>query len=111
MQTNNEIIELVFSQPPKAPCTFNVVLSDKAREENVTPFQMLWNLLINGAKRAFGENITVQDITDAQFELLKRYMNSIGYELKSNYTYGDDNITPISVNIWFELYIPPNKCR
>jgi hypothetical protein len=111
MQKESDIVDVVFSDAPKPPCTYRVELSDQAKETNITTFQMLWNILINGAKRLFGANVNVQDITEEQFDLLKQYMNSIGYEIKNNYTYAADNITPIYINIWFELYIPKTKCR
>jgi len=68
------------------------------------------NILICGAKKIYGDCITVDTITKDKLETLQRYMMSIGYIIKYNYTYDEEN-NPIKVNIWFEPYMFESKCN
>ena len=52
------------------------------------------NILICGAKKIYGEDITADNITKAQLETLQRYMMSIGYIIKYNYTYSKTKTQP-----------------
>ncbi len=100
----SHIVDMIFTKPPLPPCTFALALSDECIEHNVTMFQMLMNILISGARKLFGDDIQPQHITDTQFDKLKEYMISMSYEIKYNYTYADDGVTPVMINIWFEPY-------
>jgi hypothetical protein len=102
------IVNIVFVKEPLPPYTYSVLLSEHTY--NVTLFQLLMNILICGAKKIYGEDITADNITKAQLETLQRYMMSIGYIIKYNYTYNEENI-PIKVNIWFEPYMFQSKCN
>lgn len=115
-QTLEYLVETIFSQSPKPPCTFNIALSEE--EYNTTMFQLLMGLLISGAKRLYGESITPNDISEQQFDELKRYMESVGYRVKHNYkTIGEDdpnipdNQKPRIINIWFEQFMPSIDCH
>jgi hypothetical protein len=68
------------------------------------------NILMCGAKKVYGEFITADNLTKDQFNELQKYMMSIGYIIKYNYTYNKENI-PIKVNIWFEPYMFNSKCN
>jgi len=102
------IVNIVFVKEPLPPYTYSVLLSEHTY--NVTLFQLLMNILICGARKIYGDCITVDTITKDQLETLQRYMMSIGYIIKYNYTYDEHNI-PIKVNIWFEPYMFESKCN
>ena len=103
------IIDTIFTQPPKSPCTYNIALAEQVITQT-TIFQLLMSILINGARKLYGENITPNDISHEQFEQLKKYIESIGYQIKYNYKFlTDQNVDqnvdqnkPKIMNIWFE---------
>jgi hypothetical protein len=104
--TINNLIENVFTKSPLPPCTYSLVF-----EQNASAFQTLMYILVNGAKKLYGEDITPNDISEKQFDELKMYMESLGYQIKYNYTYPDSNNLEISIiNIWFEPYIKQMDC-
>jgi hypothetical protein len=107
-----KVIETVFSKDPKPPCTYSISLSNELIEKKISPFQLLMTILVDGAKYLFGQNITPDQITEKQFDLLKMYMESIGYSIKYNY---NNNIQlteqPKIINIWFEEYIMKYDCH
>ena len=129
------LVDIIFIRDPKPPCTYKIALPDD-RQQNM--FQLLMTLLICGARKLYGENITPSDISEYQFEELKRYIESVGYVIKYNYkdinninsdenvnvdvnvddnvddnVNVDDNIgiKPRIINIWFEQYIPLIDCH
>jgi len=103
------IVEMIFAHPPKPPCTYNVVLGCESNGTNNT-LHMLMQILIQGARKKFGNNIAPHQISEKQFNELKQYMRSIGYDVKHNYTCDDSN-NPTSINIWFEPFIAHVDCR
>ena len=102
------IVNVVFAKEPLPPYTYNIALAEDAY--NVTLFQLLMNILMCGAKKIYGDFITAENLTKKQFEELQRYMMSIGYIIKYNYTYNKEGIA-IKVNIWFEPYMYNSKCN
>ena len=102
------IVNVVFAKEPLPPYTYNIGLAEDAY--NVTLFQLLMNILICGARKIYGDYITAENLTKRQFEELQRYMMSIGYIIKYNYTYNKEGIA-IKVNIWFEPYMFNSKCN
>jgi len=102
------LANLLFTKPPLDPCTYKVI-------SNTNMFHPLMDLLIRGAKILYGDNITPQDMTEAQFNLLKKYMLSIGYIIKYNYSSRDElaNILPQPhiINIWFEPFSIHRDCH
>ena len=102
------IVNVVFAKEPLPPYTYNIGLAEDAY--NVTLFQLLMNILMCGAKKIYGDFITAENLTKRQFEELQRYMMSIGYIIKYNYTYNKEGIA-IKVNIWFEPYMYNSKCN
>ena len=102
------IVNIVFAKDPMPPYSFDIALAQDSY--NVTLFQMLMNILICGAKKLYGDSITVEQITKRELDELQKYMMSIGYIIKYNYTYNEQNI-PIKVNIWFEPYLYESKCN
>ena len=102
------IVNVVFAKEPLPPYTYNIGLAEDAY--NVTLFQLLMNILMCGARKIYGDYITAENLTKRQFEELQRYMMSIGYIIKYNYTYNKEGIA-IKVNIWFEPYMYNSKCN
>lgn len=106
------IVDLVFSGPPRPACSYNIALADEIYKEGFNMFHILFNILICGAQKIYGKDISANDITPKQFETLQLYINSLGYTIKYNYDY-DEQKVPIKVNIWFELFTPsmPVNCK
>jgi hypothetical protein len=102
------IVNIVFAKEPLPPYSYNIALAEDA--SNITLFQLLMNILICGAKKLYGEYITANEITKQEFDELKKYMISMGYVIKYNYTYNKEGIA-IKVNIWFEPYMFNSKCN
>jgi hypothetical protein len=110
------LVNTIFTTSPKPPCTYTIAVAEEVSSQ-ITLFQLLMNLLIAGAKKLYGENITPNDITHEQFEELKLYMESVGYVIKHNYKFltDDPNIRdedkPRVINIWFEQVILKYDCH
>jgi hypothetical protein len=104
------VINTVFSQSPQPPCTYNLSLE---KDTPINMFPILMNILVIGAKKLFGSDITPNKITEQQFDRLKKYIESIGYivKYKFNYKIDNENVKPDTVNIWFEPYIFNINCK
>jgi hypothetical protein len=108
----DKVIKIIFSGYPKSPCTYSISLSNELIEKNISPFQLLMKILVDGARLLYGESITPNEISEEQFKMLKMYIESIGYSIKYNYTFPELekelNIEftekPKVINIWFEKY-------
>lgn len=99
----NNFIDIVFESTPKPICTYNLIIRSHDSNGKNNPFGILMSIFIRGAKKIFGESITPQEMNSDQFELMIKYMLSMGYRTKYNYTYLDDHQTiPYAINIWFE---------
>jgi hypothetical protein len=106
----DKVIKIIFAGEPKPPCTYSIIC-----ESDITPFQLLMKILVEGTKHLYGGSITPDQISEEQFNILKMYMESIGYSIKYNYSYKDNNIqftekTKI-INIWFEQYSEKTDCH
>ena len=109
-----EFINVIFSDTPKSPCSFHITHSNcinaKTKDQNaIIMFPVLMNILILGARKIFGENINPAFISEKDFNLLKEYILSIGYILKSNQVSDENGIKKI--NIWFEQFNPTVTCH
>ena len=112
----SQFVEQVFAKPPAAACTYNLASFTKtSNDDRVNMFPILMNILIHGAKKLYGPEITPQSITSKQYETLQLYMMSLGYQIKYNYTYKQDQdntfTIPERVNIWFEPYTFQQACN
>jgi hypothetical protein len=113
------LVDMIFSKPPKPPCTYTLMLPENVIANQVTIFQLLMSFLIAGAKHLYGDHITPEQISERQFEELKDYIESIGYIIRYNYKYlaiNDDNdLSPLQqpriINIWFEKYFQKTDCH
>ena len=99
-----DLADWLFTRPPLSPCTYNIFSNNKS--ENLFP--ILMSLLIEGAKRLYGVDITPAKMSYKQFEHLKQYFLSIGYEVNHNYTNKDDTTL---INIWFEKLHCTQNCK
>lgn len=118
--TIENLISIVFTPPPKPPCTYHINLLD---EDDVIVFSVMMHMLICGAQKLFGSDITPQQITPEQFLQLQQYILSVGYKLKHNYSYyspstsqitfekNDEDSVPVVVNIWFEKLNRTIDCK
>jgi hypothetical protein len=101
----SDFVEMIFSNPPKEPCSFILIAS-----QNSLP--TLMNILIAGAHKLFGESIKPTDVSESQFALLQKYFKSFGYIIKYNYTYKNALCSEIAkINIWFQNYKPLKTCQ
>jgi len=113
----DRVIKTVFSGDPRPPCTYSISLSNELVEKNISPFQLLMKILVDGAKLLYGESVTPDQISDKQFEMLKMYMESLGYSIKYNYKVCDEQFIerfieqPRIINIWFEKYRQNIDCH
>lgn len=105
-----QLINLIFTNSPKPPNSILIDINKISTEQNLTPFQCLMTILINGARILFGENINPENISDTQYNTLQKYIKSIGFELHHEYKYDQNNI-PIMVNIYFLPFIGSTNCN
>lgn len=105
-----QLINLVFTNSPKPPNSIVIDIKRIATEQNLTVFQSLMTILLNGARILFGENISAENITKNQYNTLQKYIQSIGYDLHHEYKYDEDGI-PIMVNIYFLPHIGTYNCN
>lgn len=108
-----QLVDDIFTKPPRDMCFYKVNLrglstSDKS-EYNVRMFPYLMDIFISGARVLFGESITPQVMTTDQFELLKKYMMSIGQKVMHRYDNNPDGT--VLINIWFEPINVAIDCR
>jgi endonuclease III len=119
-QNMETLVDLIFSKPPKPPCTYTLMLPETVVVNQVVMFQLLMSFLIAGAKHLYGNQITPEQISEKQFEELKDYIKSVGYMIRYNYKYeavqADDKHlsqleNPRIINIWFEKYFETTDCH
>jgi len=109
--TVQDVINAVFSKPPQEPCTYQILMPVKYNKNDANSFQYLMGILVGGAKRLYGETIIPSAISNTQFKTLQKYMLSLGYQIKHNYTYNDQSDVPAMINIWFEPYLGRRDCH
>ncbi len=96
----NGLIKTIFTQPPKDTCSFKIHLLGYDSPTSAQMFPYLMYIFVNGAKMLFGSDITPQTMSIEQFDLLKKYMLSLGYKVQHRYEHcGDGNVI---IHIWFE---------
>jgi len=102
----NGVVDMVFSSSPLPPCTYKIELID-----DTLVFQVLYKILIKGARKLYGPDITADNINSNQLNTLKRYIQSLGYLLKYNYSFDDETLEPTHVNVWFETIKGLQNCN
>jgi hypothetical protein len=101
-----EIVDAIFTKPPQEACSLRVELSEYS---NGNLFHLLMDIMMQGAKCLFGNDISVHNISLKQFDILNQYIRSFGFNIKHNFTKTPNN--DILVNIWFEPYIGNRTCH
>jgi hypothetical protein len=107
-----ELVNFIFSKPPEKAWTYPLIIPENFHpDKRVCEFPYLMSILVNGAKKLFGDDITPQTMTLKQFETLKKYMLSMGYKVHHKYTNSEDG-EPFLIHIWFEESPKPTiKCN
>lgn len=93
-----DFVNYLFSNSPLEPCSYNLFPIETTNETE-TMFPILMNIMMTGAKILYGENITPQTMTTDQFDTLKKYILSFGYQVENNYT---TVLNKQYINIWFK---------
>lgn len=96
-----KLINYIFSETPKPPCTFKFPLQNLNHTEKN---KLLWNILVVGAKKIYGDSISVNTIEPHQFFKLDQYIQSIGYKLRYQ-------SCPDGTLIWFDKLTVLNLCN
>jgi hypothetical protein len=115
----NKMITIVFSQPPAESGAYKLDLSvdtsveqdpEFANELAKTTANVLMNIFISGCQILFGNQVTPANITEDQFTIVNKYINSFGYQTHYEYTYTDtinDNgeiiKKPNNLNVYFTV--------
>jgi hypothetical protein len=105
-----DLILKLFTNPPQNKHSFGIELenaneaaeTEEAKNKILTyKNNLLMTIFINGSRILFGEAVTPANISETQFNLLNRYMESIGYTCNYEYVKNEDNVNT-NINIWFE---------
>lgn len=73
-------INMIFTSEPKEPNTLNLRLDpDDPNNANVNIYDILINVYLNGMATLFGNQVNPGNINKEQYNLLNKYMASLGY--------------------------------
>lgn len=97
----SELVNVIFESPPKDISTYNI-------KSDLEMFPILMEILIRGARKLYGEGIKPSQLTEEQFEMLKKYMLSLSYKIMYNFT---ENEQGRIINIWFEEVSKMIDCK
>lgn len=112
MATVSEIVDHLFSKPPLDACTYKILVYEKNHEDDkVNSFPFLMDILVSGAKKLFGDHISPSSLSEKQFNVLKQYMLSLGFQVKHEHKYEEGSDKPYLINIWFEQYKCTTDCH
>lgn len=89
----NLFINNIFNGIPKPPCTFSIKFKDMPLQQRN---KLLFKILVTGAKKIFGNQITIDNIDNHQFNILDKYIQSMGYKINYKISESNDYV------IWFE---------
>jgi hypothetical protein len=90
----NSFVNNIFNGVPKPPCTYSIRFKDIPIEKRN---KLLFKICVIGAKKLFGDSITIDNITSHQFHTLNKYLQSMGYQI--NYS---KLPTESNYRIWFD---------
>lgn len=90
------LVDKIFRGDPKERCSFQLELEtgDSNQLYNILMF-----IFINGSKLLF--NKTIPKLSESEFILVNRYMESLEYTVNKEVIYNDFN-QAVNMNIWFE---------
>lgn len=83
----DEIVEKIFSKPPKERCSIHLELEEETAEiaqgENVEGFifNILFLITYKGMKKLYGKDKEIINLTKTEIMVIKDYVRSYGYEL------------------------------
>lgn len=102
-------INMIFASEPKEPNTLNLRLDpNDANNANVNIYDILINVYLNGMGTLFGSTVNPGNINKEQYDLLNKYMASLGYH--ANYeTKINEHGVPTHVEILFTNTKPDDK--
>lgn len=73
-------INMIFTSEPKEPNSLNLRLDpDDPNNANVNIYDILINVYLNGMVTLFGSTVNPGNINKEQYDLLNKYMASLGY--------------------------------
>ncbi|NBU34044.1 hypothetical protein EBZ38_07060 [bacterium] len=101
----NDVVDAIFSHPPKPPCTFLL------EGDTNNMFIVLFSILIEGTKRLYGPQATPSTLTNQQVQRIQSYMESLGYSLKYRVRDLEPGSQHKGIDIWFVPYIPKYTCH
>jgi hypothetical protein len=97
-----ELINTVFKSAPLDVCAYKIespLIHNDNDNHDIIMFPILMNIMISGAKILYGQDTTPQSLSVSQFNKLKQYIMSLGYQVEHSYT----NIDQLQmINIWFK---------
>lgn len=96
-------VNCVFSGDPKPPCTFTIHFNNIPKRETN---KILWNILVTGARKLYGNEISIDNIQPYQFFLLDKYIQSMGFKIKY-----DNTNCPGGILVWFDKIKTNTLCN
>ena len=94
-------INMIFTSEPKEPNTLNLRLDpDDPNNSDVNIYDILINVYLNGMITLFGSTVNPGNISTEQYNLLDKYMASLGYNTNYETKINEHNI-PTHVEITF----------
>jgi hypothetical protein len=92
---------MIFMSEPKEPNTLNLRLDpDDPNNANVNIYDILINVYLNGMSTLFGNQVNPGNINNEQYNLLNKYMASLGYHANYETKKNEYNV-PTHVEISF----------
>lgn len=92
---------MIFTSEPKEPNTLNLRLDpDDPNNANVNIYDILINVYLNGMITLFGNQVNPGNINKEQYNLLNKYMASLGYYANYETKRNEHNI-PTHIEISF----------
>jgi hypothetical protein len=83
----DEIVEKIFSKPPKERCSIHLELEEEtaeiAQDESVDKFvfNILFLITYKGIKKLYGKDKEMINLKESEIMVIKEYVRSYGYEL------------------------------
>lgn len=94
-------LDLIFTKEPQPPNFYNLRLDETNSENEKVNFNdILMTVYLDGMSILFGST-NLQTITQDQYEVMNKYMQSLGYMAYFKYEF-DENNFPINLKVWFE---------
>uniref|UniRef100_A0A6C0DZH4 Uncharacterized protein n=1 Tax=viral metagenome TaxID=1070528 RepID=A0A6C0DZH4_9ZZZZ len=83
----DDIVEKIFSKPPKERCSIHLELEEEtaeiAQDESVERFifNILFLITYKGIKKLYGKDKEMINLKESEIMVIKEYVRSYGYEL------------------------------